>query len=57
MFLPISFFHVIFGIGAPSAVQGNSTFCPSVTSRLDGFSTHDGGTEMHTRLRYTLNFV
>ena len=45
--LPISFFHVIFGKGAPSARQGNSTFCPSVTSRFEGFSSQDGGTETH----------
>ena len=43
--LPISFFHVVFGEGDPSALQGNSTFCPSVTSALEGFSSQDGGTE------------
>ena len=43
--LPISFFHVVFGKGDPSALQGNSTFCPSVTSALEGFSSQDGGTE------------
>ena len=43
-YIPISFFHVIFGWGAPSAVHGNSNRCPKVTSWLEGLSFHDGGT-------------
>ena len=45
---PISFFHVILGKGAPSARQGNSTLCPSVTSLFEGFSSQDGGTKIRT---------
>ena len=55
--LPISFFHVIFGNGAPSARQGNSTFCPSVTSWFEGFSSQDGGTETHIDYHHTLGDV
>lgn len=54
--LPISFFHVILGVGAPSALQGNSTFCPSVTSWLEGFSSQDGGTVENTLLTICLAF-
>ena len=42
--IPISFFHIIFGLGAPSAPHGTSTLCPKVTSWLEGLSFQDGGT-------------